>query len=341
MLRAVLRADLVSTLFDCFDDFSVMGVLLKIVCIESHVIADMAGERFLRERVQIMDLVAKELVKPGQTAGMRIIPQADGLALSKEAERVLNAGSFFRYIIKDFSSIDPDIVLHIKSAGCMAALLEPVLQLSQCPLKTAESLSIVNSMLDDIAARRRIQSSINSDDDTDQQVHLKDDFVESEDFLGLFKAVLAAVGTILGAQAVQGNLLNQIASFVNNVSMFSNPHVCLCNSEVDAALADSQLFSRLLDACLRCEKNSIAHARLIDTFERLFGFLPREPICLAILDPVLTAIWKKFEPHAPSKQNINRLPVLSTLSSLVKNILVATKAREAIKSEAQKSTAAM
>jgi len=341
VLKAVLRPDLIQVLFDSFDDFSVMGVLLKIVCIESRVIADMTNERYFGERLKVIEQVAAELVKPGKVAGSKIIPQSDGLSLSKEVERVLNAASFFRYIIKDFSSIDPDVVLHIKSIGCMTALLGPVLQPSECPLKTTESLSILNSLLDDIVARRKVQSSLHLDDDTDQQLHLKDDFVESPEYLDLFSSVIAATGRILASQDVQGNLLNQIAAFINNVSTLSHPQVVCSHLQIEAALANKKLFSDLLSACCRSEKNSIAHSRLIDTFERLFGFLPRESVCLAILDPVLTCIWVKFEQQAPSKQAINKSPILSTLSSLIKNILVASKARESIRSEALKRTASM
>lgn len=117
VLAVSLRPELLELLLQHFDDFSVMGILLKIVCVESQVLADMTGNSFTEERKALFfKILDKFLSVDSDPKGSLYESNGGELDLTKSICELMNGGAYFRYVIKDMNVIDPSIIGLIKDA---------------------------------------------------------------------------------------------------------------------------------------------------------------------------------------------------------------------------------
>ena len=229
-MKVALREDVVGLLMNQFDDFSVMGILLKTVAIESGTLSAMTGNKYFNERIDLMDKVLNMLVESQYQAGAgnSLVSGQDVLDLDINVTRILNAGTFFKHIIRDMTNIDQQLVSHIISCSYISRILSPVFKDPLSPAQASESLNILNTLLDDIAARKKRSSNIQMYDDSDANSHMNDDYIESLEFLNLFVRLVERSADILHKSNcnLRGSLLNQISTFLSYISSMKKPQVC-------------------------------------------------------------------------------------------------------------------
>lgn len=128
MLKVVLRKEQVDLLLHHFDDFSVMGILLKIVCIETQTLSEMTGDSYFQERKQLLfKILDKFLSLNSDPSGSIYDDKSQELDLTKNISELMNGGAFFRYMIKDMNVIDSAIIDIIKDVqGFFERALSPL-----------------------------------------------------------------------------------------------------------------------------------------------------------------------------------------------------------------------
>lgn len=127
-MKVVLRKEQVDLLLQHFDDFSVMGILLKIVCIETQTLNETTGDSYIQERKQLLfKILDKFLSLSSDPSGSIYDDKSQELDLTKNISELMNGGAFFRYMIKDMNVIDSAIIDIIKDVqGFFEKALSPL-----------------------------------------------------------------------------------------------------------------------------------------------------------------------------------------------------------------------
>ena len=111
----VLKKENVDLLLNHFEDFSVMGILLKIVGVESNLIGDSSDGLFLSDRRNLFFMILNKFLEVKTDIESSVFDNKNGaLDLPDSICILMNGSLFFRYLIKDMNVIDLGIVSLIK-----------------------------------------------------------------------------------------------------------------------------------------------------------------------------------------------------------------------------------
>lgn len=130
VLKIVLREENIELLLKYFDDFSVMGILLKIVCIESNLVSSQSDGLFLSNRKDLLYKILDKFLKvETQFSASMAGSQTADLDFAEGECILMNGAAFFRYLIKDMNVIDSGIINLIKEpADFFEKILAPLFQ---------------------------------------------------------------------------------------------------------------------------------------------------------------------------------------------------------------------
>lgn len=130
VLKIVLREENLALLMKNFDDFSVMGILLKVVCIEANLIGGLPDGLFLSERKKLLyRIMDKFLTVNASNSATGSTTQETEIDLSVNECIQMNGAAFFRYLIKDMNVIDLGITSLVKEpADFFEKILTPLFE---------------------------------------------------------------------------------------------------------------------------------------------------------------------------------------------------------------------
>lgn len=113
-------------LIDNLDDFSAVLVLIKLVFIDRIAQETLAkeGNTFLTQRRALLDELLSLLLKSAEPAQSTTLESLD----DQNRQRIVNLGTFLRYLPKNFLGVDHEIGQVYKDASFMSKLLAPVFE---------------------------------------------------------------------------------------------------------------------------------------------------------------------------------------------------------------------
>lgn len=324
-LAVALRPELLNMLFSHFDDFSVLGVLLKTACLESQVVAEMKGDNRLNERLAIIDKVVEIFTTTPIDLSHSLLGGGDTLALGINGEKILNGAAYLRYLIKDMTSLDPHVVARVRDSAFLEKCLKPFFTESQ--FRSAESLSILVTLLDEVTMRKKKQSGMSYEQDPSVP---SDDFIESRPFITLYQKVVARCAELL-KQQLPPNLLYQVFCILTLISNYAE-------NEFSHSMLTGDVLIRIIQSINHSTNENIAHSKAIELFEKVFGSKPIDSLAVASFGAVSQALGNYIK-STPSKTDLNTNNALSVNNLLARTLLVASRSSPRVQEESSKCPA--